>query len=136
MQNGLGILELTDTSAQAIFVDQDTLECARLNAKAQKNRTEAEQAQRAADDTRRKAEHAEAIKRSKAEKAAARRRAYNIATAKYLLARFAVSGVMAWGWAAGLIHPLVSLPLILVCLCTASGRLGEWRVKSRKKEDK
>lgn len=123
--NGMAIVERNDTETKAIYIEQEVLEFARQNALAKKNRAENERKQREAEEKRRKARMAEA-----------RRRAYNRATAKYLLTRFAVSGIMAGGMAAGLIHPLVSAPLILICLCTASERLGEWRAKNRKKEEK
>lgn len=122
---GMAIVERTDTETKAVYIEQEVLEFARQNALAKKHRAENEQRQKA-----------EETKRRKAKKAEERRRAYNRATAKYLLTRFAVSGVMVAGWAAGLIHPLVSAPMILICLCTASERLGRWRAKNHKKEEK
>ena len=122
--NGMAIFERTDTETKALFIDQEQLEISRQNALTKRNRAEKARQQREAD-----------MQLRKAEKAEARRKAYNIATVKYLLTRFAVSGIMVAGWAAGLIHPLVSLPLTLICLCTASERLGEWRAKNRKKEE-
>lgn len=122
---GMAIVERTDTETRAVYIEQEVLEFARQNALAKKHRAENEQRQKEAESKRRKAQKAEE-----------RRKAYNVATAKYLLTRFALSGVMAAGWAAGLIHPLVSAPLILFSLCTASERFGEWRAKNRKKEEK
>jgi hypothetical protein len=122
--NGMGIIEKNDTETKAIFIEQEALEFARQNAKARKNASESDQKKKAADDGRRMAEKAEA-----------RRRAYNVDTAKYLLARVAIAGVMAGGWVAGLIHPVIAAPFALICLCTASERLGEWRAKTCKKED-
>lgn len=122
---GMAILEQNDVETKAIFIEQEVVEFARQNALAKKHRADTDRKQKEAD-----------CKRRKAEKAEARRRAYNVATAKYLLTRVAVSVVMAWGWTAGLIHPLVSLPLILICMCTASERLGQWRARNHKKEEK
>ena len=121
--NGMAIVERNDVETKAIFIEQEALELARLSALTRKHRAEHEREQMVAD-----------MKHRKARKAEERRRAYNRATAKYLLTRFAFSGVMVAGWAAGLIHPVVSASLI--SLCQASERLGEWRAKNRKKEDK
>ena len=129
MLKGLLVMKRDDVKDEAIFIEQDVVEFARQNALTTKRRAENERKQMEADSQRRKAE-------KEAEKAAARRRAYNVATVKYLLIRLAFSGLMAWGWVAGLIHPLVSAALILICMCTACERLGRWRARNRKKEDK
>lgn len=113
--NGMAILEQNDVQTKAIFIEQEVVEFARQNALTKKHRA------------------ANELKRRKAEKAEARRRAYNMATAKYMLTRLAVSGVMALGWATGLIHPLVSIPLIMISLCTACVRLGVWFGKNSRK---
>lgn len=136
MERGLAIMEVNDAETKAIFIDQDAVEFARMNLRIKKRVARAEQAQKIAEDNRRKAEKAADDNRRKAEKAEENRRAYNMATVKYLLPRFAIIGIMAWGLVAGLIHPFVSIPLILICLCTASARIGAWRGHSRKKEAK
>ena len=123
--NGMAIVERTDTETRAVYIEQEVLEFARQNALVKKRRAENERKQREAE-----------AKRRKARKAEERRRAYNRATVKYLLTRVAVSGVMVAGYLAGLIHPIVAAPIFTVCLCTASERLGEWRARNRKKEDK
>lgn len=122
---GIFVAERNDTETKAVYIEQEVVEFARQNALTKKHRADEARKRKEADGRRRKAEKAEA-----------RRMAYNMATAKYLLTRFAVSGVMVWGWAAGLIHPVVSFPLILICLCTACERLGRWRAMNRKKEEK
>ena len=122
--NGMGIVEKNDTETKAIFIEQESLEFARPNSKAKKNAAATDQKQKAADDGRRKAEKAEA-----------RRKAYNTDTAKYMLNRLALSVVMAGGLAAGMVDPIIAAPIVLICLCTASERLGEWRAKTGAKED-
>ena len=122
MERGLAVLEVNDTETTAIFFDQDVVEFARLNAQTKKRLAEAERAQRATADNRRKAE-----------KAQARRKAYNLATAGYVLSRSIIAGGAAWAGAAGMIHPIISLPVVLYCLCTASARLGVWFGKNSKK---
>lgn len=115
METGLAIIEKTATETRGVFIDQDTIECARINALVKKRTAQAEAEQREADRNRRKSEKAEA-----------RRKAYNIATAKYIAIRGGIIGTVAWGWAVGMIHPIVSIPVGLFCLCTACVRLGEW----------
>ena len=134
--NGMIIAEHTSTGSKAIFIEQEVLEFSRQNALTEQHRADKAHEQKEADSMFRKAVKEADKMRRKAEKAEAQRIAYNVASVKYLLTRIAVSGIMAWGWVAGLIHPFVSLPLIMVCLCTASARIGEWRGKNRKKEAK
>lgn len=100
------ITERTDTENNPAHIDQEVVEFTHLNTLTEKNRD---------NDNR--------------------RRAYNKATVKYMLTCFAVSGAVMAGWAAGLISPLVSHPLTLICLCMASERLGEWRANNRRKKE-
>lgn len=123
--NGMAILEKDDVQTKAVFIEQEALERARLNVKAKKNAAERDRKQKEADDSRRKAEKAEA-----------RRMAYNASTVKYLATRCIISGVMAGGWYAGLIHPVIAAPIALICLCAASMRLGEWRARTYQREGK
>lgn len=125
MERGIAILEVNEAETKAVYIDQDFVDFARMNARIKKRVEGAEKVQKVAANNRRKAEKAEE-----------KRRAYNMASVKYLLTRSAVIGAMAWGCVAGLIHPLVSAAVILICLCTASARIGAWRGHSRKKEAK
>ena len=122
MERGLAIMEVNDTETKAVFFDQEVIEFARLNAQTKKRVAEAERAQRAT-----------ASQRGKAERAQARRQAYNIATACYVLSRSAIAGGAAWACAAGMINPIISLPVVLYCLCTASARAGVWIGKNSKR---
>ena len=116
MNNGLAIIEVNDTGAKSFYIDQDALECARLNAKTKKRIAKAEQIRRDAAQRRRKAEKLEA-----------KRREYNVRTICYILGRCTVAAAVAWAGWAGLIHPVVSVPMITLCLCAACLRLGAWK---------
>ena len=72
--NGLAIIEKTDTETKGFFIDQDTIECARLNAKTKKRVEKSEAVRRIAE-----------MKFRKAEKEKARRKAYNLNTIKHIL---------------------------------------------------
>lgn len=114
-EKGLAVVEVNDTQTKGFFIDQDALEFARLNAKLDKQRKEATTAQKKADR-----------KNSKAAKAKAQRKAYTIKTACYVLANCAISVATGWAGIAGLIHPIISAPVSVFCLCVACVRFGAW----------
>ena len=114
-ERGLAVIETTDTETKGFFIDQDALEFARLNAKLDKQRKEAATAHKKADR-----------KISKAAKAKAQRKAYTIKTACYVLANCAISVATGWAGIAGLIHPIISVPVSIFCLCVACVRFGAW----------
>jgi hypothetical protein len=114
-ERGLAVIETTDTETKGFFIDQDALEFARLNAKLDKQRMENEKAQKKA-----------ACKQSKAAKAKAQRKAYTLKTFGYILANCAVCGAVVWAGIAGLIHPIISIPVSVLCLCVACVRFGAW----------
>lgn len=115
MQTGLAIIERDETETKAIFVDHEVIDFARQNAKTKKRMEAAAQAQIKADHIQRKAE-----------KAKARRKAYNLKTLAHVLTGFTVSGAVAWAGMAGMIQPIISIPVSLFCLCAACLRLGAW----------
>lgn len=115
MQNGLAIIEKTDTTTKGFYIDQDALECARLNALTKKHTEKAETEQR----------YAIAQYRKKA-KAIARRKAYSSKSAASVAALLAVSGAVCAAGTAGMIHPAIWVSTHLICLCAACIRLGAW----------
>lgn len=115
MNKGLAIIEVNDTEAKSFYIDQDALECARLNAKTKKRIAKAEQIRREADQRRRKEAKLEA-----------QRREYNVRSICYILSRCMVSMAIAWATWSGMIHPMVSVPVITFFLCAACLRLGVW----------
>lgn len=115
MQNGLAIIEKTDNHTKGFYIDQDALEFARLNARTNKRISKAEEENREANRQCRNAE-----------KMAARRKAYTLKTIGYILTNCAVCGAVAWAGMAGMIHPIISIPVSIFCLCVACVRFGAW----------
>lgn len=120
--NGIAVIEKTDTETEGFFIDQDTIECARLNALTKKRISHAEAMKRKDDLNRRKAERAEA-----------RRKAYNLNTAKHILIHGGIIGAVTLAGTAGMIHPAICIPVGLFCLCAACLRLGAWFGRGAKK---
>ena len=103
------------TKTKTISIDRDTIECAMLNARVRKRIEEAE------------AKANEAYqKHLMAERAEKKRKAYVRKSIQYIATHGAVCGAVAWAWAAGMIQPIVCIPVMLYCLCTSCVRLGEW----------
>lgn len=122
MKNGLAIIEKTDTETKGFYIDQDALEFSRLNARINKRIAKAE------------ADICEADRQyRKSEKMAARRKAYNIKTIGYILSNCAVCGAVTWAGMSGLIHPIISIPVGIFCLCVACVRFGAWFGRVAKK---
>lgn len=121
MENGLAIIEKTDTETRGCFIEEEILELEMLNARS--NKRMAEEAEQREADHRRKM----------AEKEAARRKAYKIESIKYIILRFAVLGGVVWAGTAGMIHPYIFIPVALFCLCAACLRIGEWFGRGWKK---
>ena len=113
--NGLAIIEKTDTETKGFFIDQDVIECARLNALTKNRIARAEAARREADRNRRKAE-----------KVAQRRKAYTIDTIKRITIHSGIIGAVTAAGTAGMIDPAIYIPVSLFCLCSACIRLGTW----------
>lgn len=120
MNKGLAVIEVNDTETKGFYIDQDALEFARLNAKTKK-RVDAAEAEK------KNASHS----RTKAEKAKAQHNAYTMKTVGRILLNCAVcSGVVGAG-IAGLVAPVIYVPVSLFCLCAACLRLGAWFGRSK-----
>lgn len=115
MEKGLAVIEVNETGTKGFYIDQDALDFARLNARADKHRKEATNAQKKADRNR-----------SKAEKANAKRKAYTLKTFSRILANCGICCASAWAGIAGMIHPAIFIPVCLFCLCVACIRFGAW----------
>ena len=115
MNNGMAIIEVNDKETKGFFIDQESLEFARQNAITHKHRADREKAEKETERSRRKAE-----------KAAARRKAYTIRTICDIVSRCGIGGAVAWAGAANLIHPVISVPVALFCFCSACLRFGVW----------
>lgn len=120
MEKGMAIIENTGAETKAVFVDQEALECARLNARTKKRIAEAAKTQK----------ENQRIQRN-AEKEQARFRAYTMKTLKDVLICGGIIGIASYGGYIGMIHPLIAIPAMLICLCTASVKAGMWFGKKR-----
>lgn len=115
MENGMAIFERNEAETKAVFIDQDVLECDRLNKRTENRIAEAVKDQK--EDQR--------IQR-KAEKELARFRAYTMKTLKDVLLCGGIIGLAVFGKSCGMIHPAIAIPVVLICLCTASVKAGMW----------
>ena len=113
--NGLAIIEKNETGTTGIIIDQDTIECARLNARIQKRIAQNEANERKAQ-----------LAQQKVAKAEARRKAFNRKTIKSLILHGGICGAVIWLGFAGMAHPVICIPVALYCLCAACVRLGAW----------
>lgn len=115
MEKGMAIIERNEAETKAVFIDQEALECARLNLRTEKRVAEAEKVQK--EDQR--------IQRN-ADKAQARFRAFTMKTLKEVSLCAGIIGLVAYGGYCEMIHPAIAIPVILICLCTASVKAGVW----------
>lgn len=108
MKNGMAIIERDEVATKAIFVDHEVIEFARQNARTKKRVADVKGAQR------------------KAQKAKERRTAFDVNTIVYMLIRGGIIVAANAAASAGLIHPVISTPIILLCLCAVCIRFGVW----------
>jgi hypothetical protein len=111
--NGLAIIEKTDTAMRGVYIDQETIECARQNARVRQRIEQAEENARIAYE-----------KHLKAERAEAKRKAYVRASIQYIATHGAICGAAGLAWAAGMIHPVICIPVMFYCVCASCVRLG------------
>lgn len=115
MEKALAIFEKTEDGTKAVFFDQETIECARLNLRTKKRIEENQMAHLARSQKLRKAEEArEQFK-------------------KYTYKTFGMIAIdcgAVWGLTqagiGGLIHPAIFITVGLLFLCGACVRLGAW----------
>ena len=102
--NGMMTIEKTDEKTTAVFVDQDTLECARLNMR-----------------TKKRLQNAEMLKRNKAR--------YNkrMKTIRNrIITNAGIGAAVTIGGAMGLIHPFLAVPVAIGFICMACVGLGAY----------
>lgn len=104
MEKGMAIIENTGAGTRSVFIDQEVLECARLNLRT-KERIEKQKKERAA-----KARHKKCMER----------------TENRILAEAAFAVAVTMAGTAGMIHPAIWIPAAIICLCGACVRLGMW----------
>lgn len=120
--NGLAIIEKSDTETKGFFIDQDAIECARLNALIKKRIAQKEAAKRKKEQALRNIAKAEA-----------KRKAYNLKTIKTVLLHGGICGAVIWLGTAGMVHPAIWIPAAIIHLCAACVRCGIWFGRVAKK---
>ena len=117
---GLAIIEVNDTGAKGFYIDQDALECARLNEKTKRRAAKEERMQREAERKSRREAHL-----------AAKYREYTIRTICYVLSHCAASVAAAVATYFGMVHPALGAVVVALCICSACLRLGAWIGRSK-----
>ena len=102
MKNGLMTIEKTDEQTQAVFIDQDVLECARLNVRTK--------------------ERINNLKKAQSQKAKEKKRIERMKNR--IWAELVTSGLVAICGMVGWIHTLLWVPTSIVLLCAACVGLG------------
>ena len=111
MQNGLITIEKTDEKVEAIFVDQEVLECALLNQRTKKR----------VQETQKK--KAEAVRRQKRMRK----------TANRIMAEASFGMAVAVAGSCGMIAPVIWIPVTILSMCAACVHFGAWYTKAVKK---
>lgn len=102
MKNGLMTIEKTDEETKAVFIDQDVLECAKLNMRTKKRIGKYEKERVAKERKRKRMER----------------------SVNRILAEALVGLAVAFCGSVGMIHPILWCPISILCLCVASLHLG------------
>ena len=121
MEKALAIFEKTEEGTKAVFLDQDTIECAQLNLRTKKRVAAIQEAQSKAERMIRKAELEKAKFKDYTKKTIAVVAGDCAAVVGFLLAG-----------SAALIHPVIFIPATVIFLCAACVRLGTWFGKAVK----
>ena len=104
MKNGLIAIAKTDEKTEAVFIDQDVIECARLNMRTTKR-----------------------INRRKKEQAAKARHKRNMRkAANRIIAEAGIGGAVALAGMAGMISPYLFIPVSIISVCAACMHFGAW----------
>jgi hypothetical protein len=110
MENGLMTIEKTGEKMSAVFIDQEVLECARLNLRTEKR------------IRNQKREQTKKMRYEKCMKKSANR----------ILAEAGIGGAVAAFGFNGMIHPLLWVPASMICVCVACLHFGAWLGKVSK----
>lgn len=102
MKNGLMTIEKTDESTKAVFIDQEALECARLNLRTKKRITEEEMEKRNKERAKKRTERIR----------------------NRIITNAGIGAAVAFGGMAGMIHPLLCVPVSIGFICLACVGFG------------
>ena len=111
MQNGMIILEQTDTKQQAVFIDEEHLHYLKLKAMFNKRDNEKKIVDRnnsIVENRRKKWQH------------------YTTKTFTFIGIRMMLVAITVLTMMANLVNPIVGIPVVLYCLVTACIRFGMW----------
>ena len=97
-----------------------------LNARAQENGVREQVLRDQAKRIIREAEVYALKETAKYEKRKAQRRAYSIKSLVSVVGLSVLAVAVTWAGMAGMIHPHISNPVAIICLCAACIRLGAW----------
>lgn len=102
MKQGMAIIENTETETKTVFIDQDVLECARLNLRTNKR--------------------IEAQKKESSKKAREKKRMERMKNR--IRAELAIGGAVVVAGMTGMIHAALWIPTSIILLCAACVGLG------------
>ena len=112
MKKGMKNTERNEVETTGFPTDHEVIEFARQNSR-----------------TKKRVEDTTGAKR-KARKAKEQMQAFTINTLVYILIRVGVILMVISAASFDLIHPIVSIPVVLLCLCTVCIRFGVWLGKA------
>ena len=117
-RNGMAIVEVTDNQQKAVFIDEDTLETARLSAMLRRNRERYEAERKRVERKQRIINHQKK-----------RWKEYTIDTFWYIGVRGAIICGVVWAMLAEMMNPIIAIPVAVYCLATAGIQFGIWYAK-------
>ena len=106
--------------------NMETAEFEALNARAQENGAREQVLRDQAKRIIREAEAYAQMETAKAEKAKAQRIAYSIKSLASVIGLGVLAVAVTWAGMAEMIHPHISYPVALFCVCAACLRFGVW----------
>ena len=114
-RNGTAIFKVTDTKQDETFINGNTVRVARIDAMLKRNRKHNE-------DERKKVERKHRMLNNKRKKW----KEYTIDTFTFIGVRGVIMSCCMLSMIVGLMHPVISIPVSVYCVCTACIRLGVW----------
>ena len=114
-RNGTAIFKVTDTEQNASFVNGNTVKITKLDAMLKHNSKRNE-------NERNKVIHERRIQNNKRRKW----REYTIDSFTFIGVRVAVMSCCMLTMIVGMMHPVISIPVSVYCVCTACIRFGVW----------
>lgn len=114
-RNGMTVVKTDNTNKEVTFVNGDTLEVTKLSKMINHKKEYNEMEQKRTENKQRML----ARKKRKWKK-------YTTNTFTYIGVRSVIIGGVIWGMTSGMIHPNISIPVIIYCFGAACIRFGVW----------